>query len=195
MRILSTRSIQLHPNKKPRKRNQNNGIIITHGIDLLSITKAYPPDMEFDISDKVQLNEQILYFKKNIGYEHLPYHYFIETILNEIFTFSGCNLSNRSEYLQQLTNEEVLNKQYLDWLLIVINGNLNYDTLEKIIYTKLAYLVAGYMNYERFPMDRVKFLYDIIDKDKLDKTNFKIRPMTNFSQKFFLQELMRFKDK
>lgn len=195
MKMLSTRGLNIHPNKNPRHRNQNNGIIITHGVDLISQIKAYPADMEFDISDKCQINEHTIYFKKVMGYEHLPYHFFLETMLNEVFTFTGSNLSNRSEYLQQLTKEEVLNKQYLDWLLIVVNGNLNYDMIEKIMYTKLAYLVAGYMNYEHLSINKIKYLYDIVDKDKLNKTHFKILPMTHFDPTFFMKELMRFKDK
>lgn len=195
MGIKQTRGFEIHPNKKPRHKNANNGIIITHMTDLLDKTKNTTADMVFDISDKNQFNEHFFYFRNEMGYEHYGYHFFFETYMNETFGYMGCNMACRSEYLSELTNKEILNKQYQDWLLVVINGNLNYDMIEKQMYTKLAYQVSGIMNYEVMEMKKLKFLWDIIDQEKAKKSNFRFAPMTNFNKHIFNQEILRFKTK
>lgn len=195
MTIKDTSIFPIRANKKARIKTQDNGIILTHMIDLIDVTKNTTADMRFDISDKNQYNEHFFYFRRELGYDHYAYHMFFETYYNEIFGYVGCSLSNRSEYLSELTKSEILNKQYQDWMLIVINGNLNYDMIEKYMYTKVAYQVAGIMNYDHMEMKKLKYLEDIIDKDKAKKSNFLFEPMTHFDRELFKKELLRFKDK
>lgn len=195
MGIKQTRGFELHPNISPRHRNPSNGIIITHMIDLIDQTKNTMSDLLYDLSDKNQYNEHFFYFKENLGYRHYGYHYFFETYMNETFGYMGCNMDCRSEFLSQLTKMEILNKQYQDWLLVVINGNLDYDLCEKQLYTKAAYQVAGIMNYDNMELRKLKFLWDIVDQEKAKKSNFLFTPMTHFDRSFFNRELLRFKTK
>lgn len=195
MSIKRTTGFTLHPNKQPRLRNQNNGIILTHMVDLLDATKTSNTNMLYDISDVNQYNEHIFYFRRDLGYEHYGYHYFFETYINEIFGYMGCSLSNRSEYLIDLTKKEILNKIYQDYLLVVINGNLSQDMMEKVMYTKIAYQLAGYMSYENMKLDKLVYLNDIIDKEKAEKSNYLFAPMTHFDRSIFQRELLRFKAK
>lgn len=195
MGIKQTRGFELHPNINPRHKNPSNGIIITHMIDLIDQTKNTMSDLLFDMSDKNQYNEHFFYFKENLGYRHYGYHFFFETYLNEAFGYMGCNMDCRSEYLSQLTKMEILNKQYQDWMLVVINGNLDYDLCEKQFYSKMAYQVAGIMNYDNMELRKLKYLWDIVDQEKAKKSNFLFAPMTHFDRSFFTRELLRFKTK
>lgn len=195
MSIKQTRGFEIHPNKHPRHRNQNNGIIITHMIDLIDKTKNVDADLLFDISDRNQYNEHFFYFRNQLGYEHYGYHYFFETYMNEIFGYMGGNLSNRSEYLTELIKKEILNPMYYDHLLVVINGNLDVDICEDRMYTKLAYQLSGIINYEAIELKKVKYLWDIIDKEKAQNSQFMFAPMKHFDISKFNREMARFKSK
>lgn len=195
MGIKQTRGYEIQPNTIPRKRNASNGIIVTHMIDLIDATKRTSADIVYDISDKNQFNEHFFYFKQSLGYKHYGYHYFFETYMNETFGYMGCNMDCRSEYLAELVKKEILNPQYLDWMLIVINGNLDYDICERQFYSKMAYQIAGILNYEHMEMKKLKFMWDIIDKDKAKESSFLFSPMTHFDFSYFNRELVRHKAK
>lgn len=195
MSIKSTNGYEIHVNKQARHRNNSNGVILTHLTDLLDAERLTNPSLRYDMSDKNQYNESFFYFKKDLGFQHYGFHIFFETYYNEIFNYLGCSFSNRSEYLIDLVKREILNSMYQDYLLVVISGNYEDDLCEKKMYSKVAYQVAGIMNYEHLKLDKLFYLSDIIDEDKAKKSPYLFSPMTHFNRNLFYQELVRFKDK
>lgn len=194
MALKSTSSYNEHPNKFNRKKKNDQGIIITHMIDLIDVSKNVDADLLEDYSDINHWNKHFFYFRNQLGYIHYAYHYFFETYINEIFVYPGCNMTNRSEYLAELEKNGILNPMYVDHTLIVIDGDMSKDVCEEKMYQKLAYFVTGILNYNQIDYKHLLFLEDILNKDKIKTSQFKFTPLKYFDRSRFFREISRFKN-
>lgn len=106
------------------------------------------------------------YFMRYLKKPQLPYHYYIDNIGDDWFSFKGLAEFQPSYYIEDLVQAGVLKYEYLNSMLIVISDDYSRFTVDKRMSEKLCHQVLTDLERRyNLTFDKIHYIDDCLSEN------------------------------
>ena len=182
---------------KDRTRRQDerpSGIVLMHSLNLINKDYIIPAFVRHSTDSPSWVTWQDYLLNKvgphTNGYyskTRLPMHYFEEYLESDYVVYKGLNEYKESWFLSQMVNYGIIESQFKDALLIVIDDNFETDMIRQRVYDQLVQKVLDeIMHHWHFTVNDIYYYDEILTNKAFDNMEnnpdftFEYHPMLNY---------------
>lgn len=167
-------------------------LIINHSVDFLKGDVFTGEEYLDTRSSAVQELRRIS--RDEYNYPQELYNLLIELVGKGYQTISGCPMSAKNPFLNELVDKEIIHFDYRNSYLITLNGDYSFDIVDREMLNELAFRLADLKYTLNVPTIKILFLSDIIDTKKNNKLKvpYNIKAMTKIDKSDVLLYLSKF---
>ena len=171
-------------------RAKTEWIIICHSVDLIK-NDVYINNIVQRGTYKYTWGIWQEYFMHDLQLDDLPCHYFTELLDKDYVVYKGLADQKKSSFIEDLYTNGIIEYNYKNSILIVLQDNLNYEIPEQRMYDHLSNkIICQLLRQYKLDFTRVKILDECLTKDwELNMKNSKLK-YEIIPHKYFNKEIM-----
>lgn len=140
------------------------------------------------------------YFLNDLKKDALPCHYFIEQVAEDYVVYKGLADFQPSYFVEDLVSAGVINRRYLNSIVVVLGENYNRTVFEKRCAEQLSSKVIAPLlrEYSLHP-ERIKFIDECLEEDYKESLSYstlqyEIEPSKFFDINILLPAVFKYKN-
>lgn len=167
-------------------------LIINHSVDFLK-GDVFTGEEYLDTRNSA-VQELRRISRDEYNYSQDIYNLLIELVGKGYQTVSGCPLSAKNPFLNELVDNNIIHFDYKNSYLITLNGDYSFDIVDREMLNELAFRLADLKYTLNVPTIKILFLDDIVDKSMNAKIKipYNIKPMSKIDKSDVLLYLSKF---